>query len=314
MVAILLYCLFSQHLLLIFSSLQDFVPRVCRWCWLACNLASTEAYQTVLFALAQAPTLKWLRSVLERLFFSGSTRLCKVLRSMASSTIFDLFVKDTDAQVDFNVCKMWHPRFCFKEFAIPPWLMDYKIAHFDKHHTTLTPMVHKLYHVVLDNEIDRLQMANAVATAETFSIIRPAGNEGNSINAGAVAAITFASIGRKVIVLFLAIDDRYRESGFGSQLLMLVGQCLLHRERRDVCMFLLGANKQSNSKAWSFYTRRGFQRPSKDFFETIPEFVNHPILGEFIHSDDGEQLQLLCLKHFNENFILGPPTAAKALF
>ena len=236
--------------------------------------------------------------------------MSKLLCNMPPS-IANLFDEVAPAIVDFDLCKMWHPRFCFSEFTIPPWLMKYKIAHF-KAHRTWTRTVHKLYHEVLDNETDRLMMSKALDAGESFAILRPAStNNKNRIDPVAVAAITFANIGRKVIVLLLAADERHRDSGFGTQLLKLAGQYFLHRGLHNISLFLL-ANQKNNVKAWSFYTRRGFQLSSGDIVETIPEFVDHPTLGQFIHVDDGEQLQLLCLKSLEHDFIFGTSTVAKA--
>ena len=125
------------------------------------------------------------------------------------TTIANLFNEEADAEVDFNLCKKWHPRFCFDNFSIPLWLAKYKIAHFHKHHQTLTAAVHKLYHVVLDNGTDRLQMSDALASGETFAIVCTNNDDNGSSEVMALAAITFAIIGSKSIVLFLAIDERY---------------------------------------------------------------------------------------------------------
>jgi GNAT superfamily N-acetyltransferase len=129
----------------------------------------------------------------------------------------------------------------------------------------------------------QVKLSDALASGETFAFVCTSNDDNGSNEVMALApAITFANIGSKAIVLFLAIDERYRESGFGSQLLMLTGQCLMHcGQRQQNCIFLL-ANQQSNMKAWTFYTRCGFQISPEGLFRSIHEFFSTPLSDIFL--------------------------------
>jgi GNAT superfamily N-acetyltransferase len=232
-------------------------------------------------------------------------------------TVEDLFSNETSAIVSFEDCKQFHPRFRFQEFEICPWLRKFKIIHNikgqDDHATSKA--VHKLYHVALDNQMDRVQMESAINVGETLAIVRP--NAGSGQASIPVGAITFVAIGQKIVVLFFGVDAHYQSGGFGSQLLMLMGQCVKHRHRyatsggTNLCISVfLYANQEENSKAWNFYTRRGFELAPQDPTETLQEFVSNPELNQFV-CQVIEDLQLLCLKNFDTlNF--GYASAAKA--
>jgi GNAT superfamily N-acetyltransferase len=226
---------------------------------------------------------------------------------MAAITMNDLFgPSDAKTVVGFEHCRKCHPRFQFDYFDIPQWLRNYEIAHIQRggNDPVLAKAVWKRYHMVLENSVDRMSMSKAVSVGETFAIVRPAPT------VDVVAAITFAAIDNKVLVLFLGADEAYRNAGFGTQLLMLTLQCVGHRcchGPRGVSMFLF-ANEAMNSRAWAFYTARGFGTASRPDSEVIPEFVNHPILSSFVcdeanlsdeaNADEADVLKLLCLNGF----------------
>lgn len=232
-------------------------------------------------------------------------------RRKTAASVEDLFNNEGLAVVGFKICKDFHPRFRSPKFAIPLWLKKYQIVHFvgDKDNPVVAKAVHKLYHVVLDNDTDRLHMASALAAGETLAIVRQ-GTEPQTRNAVAVAvaATTFARIGNKVLVLYIAIDERYRTAGFGTQLLMLMGQCVQHRGNGRVSMFLF-ANQGHNEKAWNFYVQRGFKLAPPQRSESIQEFLDHPELCRFANNEDVEDLQLLCLENL-ETFKCGHANTA----
>ena len=62
----------------------------------------------------------------------------------------------------------------------------------------------KRYHIVLDNLVDRMSMSKAVSVGEIFAIVLPAPTIETTVDA--VAAITFAVIDNKALVLFLGSD------------------------------------------------------------------------------------------------------------
>ena len=96
--------------------------------------------------------------------------------------------------VAFTACRESHPKYQFLEFSIPDWFESFEVWRIgnNKLHQEL---IHELYHVVLDNQIDRMQMLNAIK-----------------------AGIT--------VILFLGIHHKFRNHSFGSQLLMIVGSYL----------------------------------------------------------------------------------------
>ena len=219
-------------------------------------------------------------------------------------------------EINFNLCKLWHPRFQFGDFYhVPEWLEEYRVVHFTKNaNATLKNAVHALYHVELDNADDRLQMGKALSVGETFSIIRKEGSieEGCcQMSTIAVAAVTFAQIGSAAVVLFLAVDDSYRKAGFGSQLLMLLGKCLLHRGRKGINLYLL-ANQEANPLAWSFYTGRGFKVFENEFSPVICDFFTNQNAPELLHRGVDSGLQWLLLQGFEKRFRLGPTSIAKS--
>ena len=170
------------------------------------------------------------------------------------SGVEDLFSNETSAVVGFEDCREAHPRFQFEEFAIPPWLTKYKVIHIirGKDDPMMAYAVLKLYHVVLDNQLDQLQMACAIEVGETLAIVRPGAGIRDKASV-AVAAITFSPIGQKLVVLYFGVDNNYRNSGFGTQLLMLMGLCVKHRcgsgtNQFGFSMFLY-ANQEQNPKA-----------------------------------------------------------------
>ena len=211
----------------------------------------------------------------------------------------NLFSSETSAIVGFEECKKYHPRFHFEVFTIPPWLKQYKVIHIIKgqDNPTIANAVHKLFHVVLDNQLDRLQMADAIRVGETIAIVRPgaAGLSGNALIP--VAAITFAPIGLKIVVLFLSVDPSYQKAGFGTQLLMLTGECVRqrfhHSQDPSVSMFLY-ANEDDNSNAWQYYTARGFEVADVPSEELLQDFFSNPELEPFVRQEFDE-LKLMCL-------------------
>ena len=225
-----------------------------------------------------------------------------------ATTPAELF-EGNNVQIAFRLCTMWHPRFRFPAFILPKWLKEnYAIAHCRNDASAIVAAaVHRLFHIVLDNDVDRLHMQKAIAVGETLAILHT-DNDNNDVTA--VAAVTFAAIGNKAIVLFLAVDERYRKSGFGSQLMMMMGQCLMHRGEQNVCLFLF-ANQEDNKAAWSFYTRCGFVLAPDDFVGSIPQFVSNPDLGEFLYHEV-ITLKLLLIDGVADKFVLGPKTAAKS--
>ena len=93
-------------------------------------------------------------------------------------------------------------------------------------------------------------------------------------------------IDNKVLVLFLGSDEAYQNAGFGTQLLMLTYQCVKHKHcagLQGVSMFLFA--NEDDKKAWTFYTKRGFETASQPDSEIIQEFIDHPILSSFASNE-----------------------------
>ena len=208
-----------------------------------------------------------------------------------------------DHIVGFEECREAHPRFQYEDFPIPQWLKDFEVVSFDGDDLTMVKAVHKLYHIVLDNIIDRNHMASALAVGMTFAIVRPSPmGSPTGDKQIAVAAITFAAIGGKVLVLYIGIDPKYQNSGFGSQLLKMMGVFLRcgaeedpEQDDKQVFSVFLFANEMQNQKAWKFYQRRGFEPAPPLLSESIQEFIDDAQLKEFVFQDS-EDLKLLCLQ------------------
>ena len=204
-------------------------------------------------------------------------------------------------KVAFTACRESHPKYRFYEFSIPDWFESLEVwrAGNNKLHQEL---IHELYHVVLDNQIDRMQMLNAIKAGITFAIMQ------NHMTKGivAVAAITVGCIEEKAVILFLGIHHKFRNHGFGSQLLMIVGSYLKFQGQSEISLMLL-ANKASNWRAASFYQNRGFTKLQE--LSCIAEFDNSNF-AQFIKRDDNE-LTWFAIPNFEKNFILGPSTVAK---
>ena len=187
---------------------------------------------------------------------------------------------DPQTKIGYAETRVTHPRLQYEDFAIPQWLKNYECVYFDwdTDDQTMIHAVHKLYHVVLDNIIDRIHMANAIAVGETFAIVRRSPTGDKPI---AVAAVTYAVIGSKVLVLYIGIDSRYQNAGFGSQLLKTMGASLQCRVEEDpeqdgnqaISVFLF-ANEEQNQKAWKFCMQRGFMHAPSLLSESIQEFMD----------------------------------------
>ena len=235
------------------------------------------------------------------------------IAGMEAPTMEVLFGNQAKAVIDFEHCRRSHPRFQFDNFEIPKWLRGFQIVNFKG--TDADPVVakavHKRYHMDFDNLQDRFTMSDIIAACETFAIVRPGVPPfAETSIVLVVAAITFAVIDDKVQVFFLSADDRYRKAGFGTQLLMLTGQCVKHRSGllNRISMYLL-ANEE-NAEAWKFYDKRGFKVASQPASEIIQEFIDHPIFSSFVGNETG-CLKLLCLHNFHSSFQFGFPSAAK---
>jgi hypothetical protein len=174
----------------------------------------------------------------------------------------DLFARDSFSStqgVCFDLTRMWHPRFLFSCFDVPRWLCGYSMFHYrdcadhDGNSELLARDirlgVHLLYYKTLDNQIDRMQMPKALNLGETFALVAPRTLPSQALPV--VAAITFVEVvGSGAVVLYLAVDAaQHSSSGFGSQLLMMLGKCLMHRD--NVVKYYLKANP-NNETAWTF--------------------------------------------------------------
>jgi GNAT superfamily N-acetyltransferase len=201
-----------------------------------------------------------------------------------------------------------HPRFQYADthFPIPEWLQNCFCIYMDKlsDDPPRVNLVHKLYHKTLDNKKDRLHMASAIAVCETFAICRP-----SPTGDIAIAAISYGLIGVKVLVTFLAVDDRYHQGGFGTMLLQWLIITLKYRvsdaddplqDNDIVFSVFLFANEISNQKAWKFYINRGMKPAPLDLSESIQEFMDHEDFKRFVNpQDNGEALTLLCHEDFD---------------
>ena len=161
----------------------------------------------------------------------------------------------------FDLFRIWHPRFQFvKDFKVPAWLQGYMCVHFGSDSTCeeYTKAVHLLYHTSPDNFEDRKQMALALSIGETIAAVRCADTScRDNKDVTAVAALTYAQIGSNAVIMFLAVDPKFRKAGTATHLFVLLGKTFLHRNRRTIQLFL-SANEHQNPNAWNFYKRRGF--------------------------------------------------------
>ena len=105
------------------------------------------------------------------------------------------------------------------------------------------------------------------------------------------------------MVLYLVVDEPFYDSGFGSQLLLMVVLCLLHRNQALWTMKLHLKANPDNRRSWPFYHSRGFLPSEPGTFppEEVTEFFGANGALELIEEDDPGLvwLELPNLKAFN---------------
>jgi hypothetical protein len=123
----------------------------------------------------------------------------------------------------------------------------------------------------------------------------------------AVAALTYTHVGSEVVILLLAVDPVFQKAGFGTHLLMLLGKCLLHRDRKTFKFFVL-ANERHNKQAWSFYTARGLKPSRNELPVKLQEYFQQQLATELGRPALENGLKWLSFTSFTEEFNIGPRT------
>ena len=96
--------------------------------------------------------------------------------------------------VGYEQTRSWHPRFRFRCFDVPQWLSAWKVCRFSGNGEDTSDMhngVHSLYHKILDNHDDRMQISTAIGIGETFALVAPRSDPDGSFLLCVMGAITF---------------------------------------------------------------------------------------------------------------------------
>ena len=203
------------------------------------------------------------------------------------------------AVLPMKIWKLWHP--CD---ILPSWLEHYNSYHFANQTVPLQPSettavfapntphdtpslalqkVHRLYHQTFESDKDRVDCATAIDVCHTVAVIfdPPATHLvdlGDDIKQGgsAVAALSFIVFENTVFIIYLAVDQKFRDGGFGTLLLILAGKYAQETTNSSRLNMILLANQDANPASIEFYSRRGFsiKKPPADKV-TLPKPVRH---------------------------------------